>query len=121
MESLCNSCERREIARRRTEEEGAEAFFLCERSEHLDRAGAVLSSASDDDGGGLRAPRIARRCPGRTREQTRFSSASERGRQRLQRRDPRERSEQSNIAQTPKETGLRRAEPPGHRTSQLDR
>jgi len=28
----CNlSCERREIARRRTEEKRAEAFFLCER------------------------------------------------------------------------------------------
>jgi hypothetical protein len=30
----------------------------------------------------LPAPRIARRCPGRANEQTRFSSASERGRQR---------------------------------------
>jgi hypothetical protein len=43
---------------------------------------AVLPSASDDDGG-FKAPRIARRCPGRTNEQTRSSSASERGRQRL--------------------------------------
>jgi hypothetical protein len=45
-----------------------------------------------------RADRIARRCPGRTNEQTRSSSASERGRQRLQKRDPRERSEQSDLA-----------------------
>src|SRR5215211_5292615 len=44
----------------------------------------VLSSASDDDGGGSEAPRIARRCPGRTNEQTCFSSVSEKGRQRLQ-------------------------------------
>ena len=42
------------------------------------------SSARDDDGGGFQAPRIARRCPGRTNEQTCFSSVSENGRQRLQ-------------------------------------
>src|SRR5687767_15237994 len=42
-----------------------------------------FSSARDDDGG-FKAPRIARRCPGRTNEQTCFSSVSERGRQRLQ-------------------------------------
>jgi hypothetical protein len=77
--------------------EGAEAF----------------SPASDDDGGGLHAPRIARRCPGRTSEQTRFSSASERGRQRLRRRDPRERSEQSDIARTPKKRSSGRQGFPG--------
>ena len=50
----------------------------------------------DEDGGNLAniaasgasnqntAPRIARRCPGRTNEQTRISSVSERGRQRPQ-------------------------------------
>jgi hypothetical protein len=46
--------------------------------------------------GDSKRPRIAHRCPGRTSERTAFSSASERGRQRLQKRDPRERSEQSN-------------------------
>ncbi len=48
--------------------ERAEAFFLCER-----RRRRRIQSAL----------RIARRCPGRTNEQTRFSSARERGRQRL--------------------------------------
>ncbi len=45
-----------------------------------------------------RAQDRARRCPGRTNEQTRISSASARGRQRLTKRDPRERSEQSDLA-----------------------
>jgi hypothetical protein len=66
-EQLRASCERRESrADARRSEQG------------------VLSSASDDDGGGFKAPRIARCCPGRTSEQTCFSSVSERGRQRLQ-------------------------------------
>src|SRR4029453_3472572 len=47
--------------------------------------GGARSGASDDEGGGSQARGIARRCPGRTNEQTRSSSASERGRQRLHR------------------------------------
>jgi hypothetical protein len=85
------------IARRRTEQAGAplswtseraDTFFVCEASEEGSglRApasaseasnlhgvgGGVLSSASDNNGGKSTAPKIARRCPGRTNEQTRF-------------------------------------------------
>jgi hypothetical protein len=60
-------------------------LFDCSLPLAADRAGkppGARSGASDDDGG-FEAPRIAPRCPGRTNEQTRCSSASERGRQRL--------------------------------------
>ena len=70
------------------------------------RAPAVLRRSEwrcsflwDDDevGGPHRAQDRARRCPGRANEQTRFSSASEQGRQRLTQRDPRERSEHQTL------------------------
>ena len=89
--------------------EGAEAFFplratttadsRCSRRRSAGGDGGTTlfrSASSDEDGGNLAniaasgasnqntAPRIARRCPGRTNEQTRFSSVSERGRQRPQ-------------------------------------
>ena len=61
-------------------------------------SGGILTLRATTTATGPEAPRIARRCPGRANEQTRFSAACEGGRQRLHKRDPRERREQSDIA-----------------------
>ena len=71
--------------------EAADTFFVCEQARKA-------AATPRDPPRAERAikPRIARRCPGRARQQTRSSSASKRGRQRLPRAIRRERSEQSN-------------------------
>jgi hypothetical protein len=63
------SCERRESRAAARRRRGAEVVFPLR----------ATTTAADPE-----RLRIACRCPGRTNEQTRFSSASERGRQRLQ-------------------------------------
>jgi hypothetical protein len=78
----------------------------AERAKGTARAVLPRRAATPAD---FERPRIARRCPGRTSERTRFSSASERGRQRLQERDPRERSEQTNHAGAATNKWTRRA------------
>jgi hypothetical protein len=75
----------RHVLRLRASEEGSgsQAPAPASGASNVKGEQRRIPSASDDDVGGVKAPRIARRCPGRANEQTRFSSASERGRQRL--------------------------------------
>ena len=73
--------------------ERAEAFFLCERRRRRRIPSAMReqlqkTSCERRESRAAARSRLARRCPGRASEQTRLSSASERGRQRLTSAEP---------------------------------
>jgi hypothetical protein len=94
------------IARRRTEKERAEAFFLCERRRRRRIQSAMreqckISTASVGNRAPPHGARLARRCPGRSSERTRSfvcervrkAAATERQLQRAERVMHKERAE----------------------------